>query len=108
MIKVYVRKTDRKASDGLYHHYYVEEKTGCIEHFERFNPDGYWQTLGDYMVGPSLFNKDEAIPVKPSECSVSCMFENAGMVISIPSGDDHAEDGISISRFVVDEKINNN
>ena len=96
-MKFYVGKTDRKASDGLYHHYYVEVMTGFIEHFERFNPVGVWQKLGDYMVGPSLFNKDEAILVKPSECSLSCTFEEDGSVFMFEVDDDHAEDDIGTS-----------
>ena len=101
-MKVYVNKTEKKGNDDLYHHYFVEDKLGFTEHLERFD-GGFWHKTGDYMVGPSLFSKENAVLVKPSECSVSCMFENAGMVVSIPSGDDHADGGIRISKFVVDE-----
>lgn len=108
-MNVYVRKNEKKADDGLYHCYVTEDSSNrFLEHYEkRDTPDGSWRKCGDYYVGPDLFSKESAIKVMPHECVPSIAFETANMVIGIPSGNDHEEGGISVSRFVVDEPLPN-
>lgn len=103
-MKVYVNRNTQKVND-LYHHYFIEENENQFtEHYERQNEDGTWTCIGDYMVGPELFSKENAIEVKPSECTPSVIFREKGLVVRIPSGDDHEDGGTSISEFVKGDK----
>lgn len=102
-MKVYVNRNEQKVN-GLYHHYFIEEpETQFTEHCERQNDDGSFMCIGDYMVGPELFSKENAIEIRPSECTPSVIFRNKGLVVRIPAGDDHENGGIVLSEFVRDE-----
>ena len=105
-MNVYVRNGEEKGEDHLYHNYVIETKPDqFLEHREkRDTPDGSWRKCGDYYTGPGLFYKENAIKVKPSECVPSIGFEEKGMVVTIPSGNDHEEGGISYSQFVIDKE----
>ena len=112
MVRVFVSKHENKGSDNKYHHYYIcetdtdFEKNYCIEHSERQNSDGTWTRVGDYMLGPQLWDKDNCIEVKPSDCVPSITFYEHNMVVTLPSHSDHSETGFENSTAVViDPKI---
>lgn len=104
-LKVYVGKLQQPdfRTDGKYHTYYVVEehygpRTATLHDEEYVRPTatgkkGTYRRRGDYMVGSGFFNPESCKEVQLCECSPSIIFEEYGLVRTLPNHSDHEEGG---------------
>lgn len=115
-LKVYVGKNQHPdfRVDGKYHSYYIVEEhydpRTAVNHDEEYLPPekpgtkGTYRRRGDYMVGPGFFDPDYCKEVQPCECSPSIIFEEYGLVRTLPNHSDHEESGFGKSyKYVVNQ-----